>query len=345
MSRKIVFIDPVSMTSYGGVGEEGRALGGTEATVLRVARWLSGLGHRVTVAQTARKRSESDDRGVLYCPYDVMTGLTQPVDSIVLLRAQKLMARICRQYPNSQKLLWLHCFPGRRRRGMVRRAETADFTIVTVSEALRQAVLGQSPGLSIRQTERVKVIANVVDVGQAVSAPWPRDPNSLVHFSSPHKGLQQVLENFAHLRRHFPEIQLSVANPGYLAGAHLEGIEGVIDIGSLSHDEVLRHVGEAFCVFCAQSQFAETFGLVFAEANALRTPVIAHPIGAAPEVLSCDQLANCDDPEAVLSLYSAWRSQGPPEVGFREEFSMDSVGQRWLEVLQSAQTPQEEAAR
>ncbi len=55
----------------------------------------------------------------------------------------------------------------------------------------------------------------------------------------------------------------------------------------------MQHIRESLCVFYPQTQRCETFGLVYAESNAVGTPVLAHDFGAAREVLSSpDQLIN-----------------------------------------------------
>lgn len=329
MSR-IAFLDPVSLIPYGGAAGDEEALGGTEATALRVARELVRCGHDVSIGQKARRQTETDSDGVKLLPYDPGAGLGGGADHVILVRADKLMARVSRQHPHARRWLWLHCFPGQHRRGMVGRAERAGFSLLTVSQSLRKAVLDGSPGSD--REDLVEVVYNPVDVGALSTVP-ARDQNKLVFFSSPHKGLEQVLEHFQNLRRAFPELSLHVANPGYLPSATLQ-CPGVVNLGPLSHREVLAHVAEAFCVFMPQSIFAETFGLVFAEANALGTPVLTHPLGAAPEVLTPCQLVDCRSFEAVRDRFRQWREHGPPAVHLRPEFTMEAVSQRWLDLLQ-----------
>lgn len=326
----VLFLDPVAAGAYGGAANHGIPLGGTEATVLRVAARMSRLGHRVAVAQKARGDAERDEHGVLLLPYHPERALEpNAFDNVVLLRAQKLMKRVAAQYPGSRRLLWLHCFPGRHRRGMLARAAAAGFGVVTVSQALREAVLQANAELT---NARVEVVYNPVEVDDCRPA-GPRDRNKLVFFSSPHKGIEQVLQRFAELHARHPELRLYVANPGYIPGSSLAAHPGVVDLGPLDHAEVLKHVAEAFCVFYAQSSFAETFGLVFAEANALGTPVLAHPLGAAPEILGPEQLVDCDDPEKVAALFDQWRAHGTPVVGPRRDFDLTAVTSRWLELL------------
>jgi glycosyltransferase involved in cell wall biosynthesis len=101
-----------------------------------------------------------------------------------------------------------------------------------------------------------------------------------------------------------------VADPGYWAGPSPDLPDGVVPLGPLPHRAVLRHVREAFAVFYPQARFEETFGPVFAEANAVGTPVLAHPHAVAREVLDetpADrrQLVDARDPEAAARRLTA----------------------------------------
>ena len=330
----VLFLDPVAPFAYGGTGRAGRALGGTEATLLRVAETQAPQGVRVAVAQSRRSDLEVSEQGILFRPYDPKAAPLadwQDCENVVLLRADKLMKRLARQYPRARKWLWMHCFPGRHRRGLLAAAARHDFTLLAVSHALREAVLRDNSEDAGEHGARVEVVYNPVVV-EPSSPTGPRDRNKLVFFSSPHKGLEQVLERFAQLRAGWPELSLYLANPGYIPSPEV-AVEGVVNLGALDHGEVLRHVAEAFCVFYPQSSFAETFGLVFAEANALGTPVIAHPLGAAEEVLGPEQVVDCESERAVEELFRRWRDDGPPSVGPSSRFTLASVTQQWLGLL------------
>ena len=59
----------------------------------------------------------------------------------------------------------------------------------------------------------------------------------------------------------------------------------VVWLGALPPAQVIEQARSALCVFMPNFLMPETFGLVFAEANAVGTPVLAHDCGAAREVL------------------------------------------------------------
>jgi hypothetical protein len=74
--------------------------------------------------------------------------------------------------------------------------------------------------------------------------------------------------------------------------------------------------------------------LVFAESNAVGTPVLAHPFGSAPEVLTKEQLCDAHDLDAIVKRLKLWREPGcRPKVGLRDDFTIERVAARWNEVL------------
>jgi glycosyltransferase involved in cell wall biosynthesis len=98
---------------------------------------------------------------------------------------------------------------------------------------------------------------------------------------------------------------------------------------------VLRYVRESLCVFYPQTVHAETFGLVFAEANAVGTPVLAHDFGAAREVLSNpEQLVDGKDPRALIAKLRAWHDGARAQVAARPEFRASAVIAEWLRLVE-----------
>jgi glycosyltransferase involved in cell wall biosynthesis len=157
-------------------------------------------------------------------------------------------------------------------------------------------------------------------------------PEKLLFMSSPQKGLPYTLKHFEQLRQHFPEYQLFVSNPGY-NHTTIALPEQVHFLGTLAHHQVIQHLRESFCVFYPQPERLETFGLVYAEANAVGTPVLAHDGGAASEVLSTSQqLVNGHHFSTVLNKIHEWRAQRPV-VQAQEQFRLAQVTAAWLGLL------------
>jgi glycosyltransferase involved in cell wall biosynthesis len=124
------------------------------------------------------------------------------------------------------------------------------------------------------------------------------DPEKLVFFSSPNKGLDFALDAFGELRRALPQLRLLVGNPGYKQG-DTTARPGVEFLGALPQARIHEQVRSALCTFAPNFVIPETFGLVFAESHALGTPVLTHDCGAAAEVVG--------DPQQLLPVSAAAR--------------------------------------
>jgi glycosyltransferase involved in cell wall biosynthesis len=187
------------------------------------------------------------------------------------------------------------------------------------------------------------------------------DPDKLVYFSSPNKGLDLALDVFAYLRRSWPRLRLSIGNPGYKTERR-SARRGIEWLGALPHTEMLHAAADAYAVFHPNFVIPETFGLVLAEANALGVPVLTHDCGAAREILSDErQLLPVSGaqrwylrsarllPNALRSGFAAmaanlvfepyrqrlrdWRARGRPEVRPDERFSLALVCAEWRKLL------------
>ncbi len=349
---RIVILDPDCPSSYCDTTLEERAMGGTEGTIVRLAEAL-GRAHEVYVAQPPRCASYRSADGVTYVPYDWKS--TEPVageaDAVILVRAYKLLKRVRRAYPHSRLFLWLHCFAGKARKDLNALAVEGQATIVTVSDTHRKQVVdfldtyrGRDTVYSPPERARVCRIYNPIPDDLAPDA-TPVDPDKLVYFSSPHKGLDQVLTAFEAVRARRPSSRLFIANPGYIPLKDRPAGDGVEILGALPHAEVLRHVRSAFCVFYPQHRFEETFGLIFAEANAVGTPVIAHPIGSAREMLRDDrQIVDARDPANASARLAEWHRDGRPPVTVCEDFRLSSVVASWKTLLRETAPPLDEPA-
>ena len=82
---------------------------------------------------------------------------------------------------------------------------------------------------------------------------------------------------------------------------------------------------------------AQGYGLLLAEANALGTPVIAPPVGAAPEIVGDPrQAAPLGDAVALAARIRAWQQGGRPRPTADPRFSPERVARDWLTLLESA---------
>ena len=318
-------IDPCAPRGYD-TAESLRGLGGTEATVIKIAQALA-TDHAVTIEQAARHES-GRVAGICFRPMDLGTGRGE---IIVVINAWKVALKLRRANPHARILVWLHNFPGRHNRQMGQQLREAGIEVICVSHSHARALQAFLP-----VQPRIGHIYNPI-ADDLRPDTTPRDPNRLIFASSPHKGLRQVISQFAAVRRALPDLTLIVANPGYMIWPAPALCAGIILRGALGHASLIDEFRRALCLFYPQSEFAETFGLVIAEANAVGCPALLHgPSGANREIASGG--AQCLDevePEALIARLSQWRVS-PPSVDARPEFRLVAVADVWRELLGGA---------
>ena len=347
-----LFFDPVCKQPYDTRTLLQQAMGGTEATVTRVADALEAL-----VVQ--HNRTEAYGR---YRPPQ----RTPEITSVVINRDSRALSRVRDLYPNARVYLWLHdqLRPGSKRAGWL--ASTADLmremavTIVCVSDTQRRGVEAALRTMRIGSL-RTQTIYNPID-DALVPDGSPVEASKLVFFSSPNKGLKFTLDAFRAMRRKMPDLRLVVGNPGYKIRKSVL-IDGVEYLGPQPHARMLAEVRTALCTFIPNFVIPETFGLVFAESNAIGTPVLTHDCGAAVEVLGdrsqtlpvttasrvYEMLLHNVSPGwragparvaeslGMFDVYAerirAWRAGGRPSVGPDPRFRLTAVVEQWRALL------------
>ena len=352
----VLFFDATCQKPYARRMLEESALGGTEASVIRIAEALDAR-----VMQ--HNRTEADGR---YQPIGPAGGITH----LIVLRDPRPLESIIARYPGARCYLWMHDLmrPGSKRGrrlaaalGVLSRHEV---TLICVSDFQRAQVesIVRTGGAQARV--RAVTLYNPVDDRLAPDG-TAVDPAKLVFFSSPNKGLAYTLDAFRHLRRQMPELRLCVGSPGYksLRRANIARVDGGVDgvhwLGSLPQQRILAEVRSALCVFYPNFVLPETFGLVLAEAKAVGTPVLTHDCGAAAEVLGNagetlpvrtaqrlyeyvgrvmphalrPALAAAGGALGLFDSYAAcvraWREGARPVTGPDPRFLASAVAQRW----------------
>ncbi|MDT8855728.1 glycosyltransferase [Paracoccaceae bacterium Fryx2] len=322
MRTELRFIDPCAPHAYARDADL-RGLGGTEATLLRIAVALAGNG-AVTVEQAAR-HSPAMRGEIAFLPMD----LTRQAGSTIIVINSWKVALICaRRNPGARIWVWQHVFPGRHNRVLAPDMAAAGIGIICVSEshaAMVRALLGG-------QVEVLAIPNPIADDLHPDAT--PRDPDLLFFASSPHKGLDQVLAAFATLRETLPGLRLELADPGYLVCDSGVMPPGVVVLGTLSRAEVIARMRRALCLFYPQWRFEETFGLVIAEANAVGCPALVHRgLGANDEVTwDASQRIDATSPHQIAARIAAWRS-APPLVSLWPRFRFSAVLAQWVALL------------
>lgn len=316
----LLFVDTCAPRAYDSLGTGLHGLGGTEATILRVA---FGLAPDMPVSIAQSRRTEAATRqSVDFLPWPgPVTGGT-----IVVINSWKLAVKLRRRHPHGRVALWLHVFPGRHNRAMGAALAATGVEVIAVSHSHRRKLCG----FFAPAAPPVRVLYNPLADALAPDA-TPRDPDLLLFASAPHKGLDQVIARFARLRSDIPSLRLDIADPGYL---HWPCGQSATDnlrwLGTLDQDRLIRHYRRALCLFMPQTSFAETFGLVIAEANATGCPALLHRgLGANDEIAAKGSaLIDARDPAAILRAIRHWRKH-PPRCRARPEFGLANVLAEW----------------
>ncbi|HVY54110.1 MAG TPA: glycosyltransferase [Gammaproteobacteria bacterium] len=327
---EIVFYDPETPLAYDLATLEQQGLGGTEATVIRIAHALKKF-YKIYIAQHCRQKDEVID-DVHYISFASAEKI-KPTH-VVLLRQYRSVEAVAELYPQAKKFLWLHNMPSA---GLYEQRKALNqFEIIAVSnfhrEAIRKRLKGKWWQAAFNDNNQIPIHTIYNPIAALEPNDTPYNPHQLIFTSSPHKGLAQTLKIFTKLRHYFPEYSLLIANPGY-AAMNITLPPQACFLGVLPHHQLIQHLRESFCVFYPQQERMETFGLVYAEANAVGTPVLAHDFGAASEVLSNpNQLVNAKNFSEILNKIEEWRVQRPV-LQARKEFALERVAQEWRYLI------------
>jgi glycosyltransferase involved in cell wall biosynthesis len=347
-----LFYDPVCQQPYDTRTLRQQAMGGTEATVTRVADALEALVAQHNRTETyGRYRVPEKDPGVT---------------SVIINRDSRAIRRVRELYPNARVYLWLHdqFKPGSKRAGWL--ASTADLmremavSVVCVSDTQRRNVEAALRTMHIADLSTHTIYNPIEDALAPDDSPV--DVNKLVFFSSPNKGLKFTLDAFRYLRHRMPELRLVVGNPGYKTRKSVL-IEGVEYLGPQPQPRIHAEVRTALCTFIPNFVIPETFGLVFAESNAVGTPVLTCDCGSAAEVLGdrnqivpvtlgervYERLLSQVSPKwregparvaASMGLFEpyaerirTWRNGGRPSVAPNPRFRLSAVVAQWRSLL------------
>jgi glycosyltransferase involved in cell wall biosynthesis len=327
----ILFVDESCPYPYDPLLFNQMVLGGTEATVIRIVNKLSEQVP-ITVAQHNRPTSVRV-KNVTYSPF-LSHYLDDPWQAVVILRKPALAIHSRPMFKRANQMwVWLH--------------DLLDFYLLSYLEDLQQLDVG----LIVVSDFHHKQIQDMVALDpfpfqlpkiQRIYNPIEDtllpdetivNKNKLFFASSPLKGFSYTIKVFTEIRKKHPHLMLFVSHPSYMQFKKPQ-VPGLLHLGSLNHTDYLKHLRSAFCVFYPNHHYPETFGLVLAEANAVGTPVLTHPFGAAPEVLSNhDQLVNTHDVEALTERLLSWYNGERPKVAAQEAFRLSTVIQQWKAIL------------
>ena len=322
----IGIVDPCAPTGYT-LGVNDGALGGTEATVIKIAQALQGR-FRFLLFQANAHKCQSQSKQV---PSPLEGAFhDRSCSGYLVINSWKVACRLRRSHPQKPIALWLHIHPGRHNRQMGLRLAAANINVICVSKSHCESLKHFLPEEDI---PTISHIYNPIDDNLAADQ-TPRDMNRLFFCSSPHKGLKQVLAQFERLRERMPELTLEVADPGYLSWDVGPIPDGVLLRGRLPHDRLIARLRRSLCLFYPQDSFAETFGLVIAEANAVGTPaLVQRKLGANDEVTcTADQLIEAKNVDQLEARIRKWQ-RNFPHLKTDGRFRLSHIADHWDTLL------------
>jgi glycosyltransferase involved in cell wall biosynthesis len=314
----LLFIDPVCPRSYTCNTLRTEALGGSEASMLRICRALAAEGNDVSLYQHVDdQRSAATIEGIRH------VGLNSEFpapDVVIHFRSSHEMPVWESLYPSARHIMW-----------------TQDIVTPDVALSLRgreiicltqwhQQQISEACAYFKILPKAIHQIYNPVEID---GNRYDKVPGRLGFFSSPHKGLDQVVSAFKQVGRLGRE--LFIANPGYVPDSQHHGAN-ITNLGQLPHYKVMEELSRCEVLFYPQTVFPETMGIVLAEANAMGVPVLAHDFGAAKEVVRYGAVVDCTKPDNVKDALEALLClQHKAELDPR--FKLENVMAKWKELL------------
>lgn len=329
--KTILIVDPANYKPYKPSTLETEALGGTEATVIRVARGLSKYCD-VVVAQRGRNGLAFDGDNVSYLGIDSHR-VRWRYDAVIVLRDYLVAAEMAAVHKNTPVYLWCHDLAGQADLRFGSPTAVMGIEVVAVSEFHKQDLQEKYRASGNESMPKVHVIYNPID-DDLDKDDTVVDKNKLVFFSSPHKGLEYTLEVFQAALSFNSEFKLHISNPGYYKDLDSLQYKSTINHGPLPHHKAIEHVRSALCVFYPNYVYPETFGLVYAEANAVGTPVLTHRHGAASEVLADSrQFVDVRDKKSLIDTLMKWYHGDRTKVMGQEKFRLSNIALKWKDLL------------
>lgn len=334
MKFDVLFVDMTCPRPYDFQSLKTEALGGTEATVIRVAQGLGDLGYKIGIIQHNLEQPTFYGN-TFYLPLHYIDKVDTSV--FVMLRGVAFHDR----FPKSLKISWHHDLPNEKLLKMRDVFIKHDITVMAVSSWHKTAIqeLICDPNKTINPS--VTYVYPPIDPEHVTSsATTPKyNKNKLMWLASPHKGLKEAVIAFQRLVEISgnKKFELHVTNPGYLANEY-HNAPGIIMHGALPGSMMGKLMQDSLCLFYP-SKFQETFGLIGAEANARGVPVAAYShAGLNESVADRAQLVALGDEKSLVNRVIEWYSGYRPNVIAQLRFTLPEVLNQWLSLIKQKNT-------
>ena len=321
----VLFLDVSANKYFDRQVLEKHPLGGTEASIIRVAEGLASLGLKICVMQSRCSYFEAVMGQHCFFMH------SNDLDKVSTMNFVQIRdAKNSHLFQDAKKYVWCHDLGHDAMKDWIGKLKIHDVTVVAVSRWHRQNLKKY-----LDNYEKTTYIYNPVPTNIFIDQDKrvPYDKNLLVWCASPHKGLGKAIELFRKLRNERPKLQLIIFNPGYY---ELDTITepGTAVYGPTNCQLLWTQMSRSLCVFYP-CEWDETFGLIAAEANAMGVPIATYRRGALKEIVSSDnQMVEQDDEQAFMDMVLKWNTEGRPNnIYGQEEFKLDSVIMDWVRML------------
>jgi len=325
MKFDVVFLDVTAPGYYDRLTLENMSMGGTEASVIRVAELLAERGIKIAIVES---QCDYFEPTIGQYAYFLHSNDIKDIecDHFVQIRSVQNF----HLFPKAKKYVWCHDVANASTTPTYEAIVANDATVIGVSKWHEDNLRFHLKGYS-----NITYAYNPVPTQAYLSLderPLKINKDLMVWMSSPHKGLNKALELLKEVQKEAPNMQLMIFNPGYLKN-YLINQKGILMQGSLPAKQMWNHVKSALCLFYPCT-FTETFGCVAAEANALGVPVSTYAKGALVEsVSSADQLSEDGDEKSLVQKVLHWHRGHRPTVYGQDRFAEPSVAHAWSKVL------------
>lgn len=323
-----IFIDNVCPSPYSSSDLLTKGLGGSEATMVRVVERLNKLGHKALVEQTRR---ESDEGYYIKAKSYIGTDI---VKAAVSYRDPRPLKAMKERFPHAKLFLWCQDLISPQYAEYVPWMIENNVTLICLSGFHRSQAIQALRLLDYREALQIRVVPNPIEDDLRNPEKEEVDYNKMVWLSAPMKGWKEGRECFEKLYSTHPEFRLHVFHPEYDSTALGPDHPGIVKRGPVPPSQLIDEVSTSLCLFYPNVSFPETFGIVFAECDALGTPVLAHQFGASSEVTDhMSETMDCSNHEAVIKRVLAWQSGERPVVEARNEYRLKNVVKEWIRHL------------
>lgn len=325
----VLFIDTTTPFPYEHSTLRTRGIGGTEASVIRVAEGLAALGAKVGVI-VHNLPDILMGPNAYYLPLSMIDDVE--TQHYVMLRG----TQFAEKFPRAKKYSWHQDVADQRTYSLRESFLKHDVKVIGVSKWHKNNLQEILVDRNSMTNPWITYIYNPLDESIMIpkNVEIKYNPNKLVWPASPHKGLKEavaLMERVVEFSGN-KDFRLHTFNPGYFGVEEIRA-PFLINHGPVPCHELWQHVSESLCVFYPTT-FKETFGCIAAEANAVHTPVLTNEVAALAETVSSPrQFVPKNSIKAVVDTVLHWHAGYRPKVWGNEQFRLSNVLQRWVKLF------------